>query len=331
MDGAERPLAVIHFANCFNLSVEVLHTVAPHAEAASGYCSTNFFSGAGSYPQVFRRLALDGAVSPEVLAGWFVDENHQLLQARGRHPLVGGALSLSRMPAIAQAVERLSDALLSELRSTKHPKRARRRISNAMVKAQQYDTNGDLSLEGPDQLTDLGSLAHWLATDLEDWVAVHAAATELRTLLAGIKRVGDTDSPWMDETGQVVWDFSDPHLAMNIFLPDPMRSGQWDWRTPFYVDINPGQGPARLQVGVVPFLHETNWVEFLREFHSETVFRSISVPGLFTVPTVRQGVLPAPAAARQPGVARPGRKAPTEGPISRRVSELLKKDPDIDD
>ena len=151
-----------------------------------------------SYPQVFRRLALDGAVSPEVLAGWFVDENHQLLQARGRHPLVGGALSLSRMPAIAQAVERLSDALLSELRSTKHPKRARRRISNAMVKAQQYDTNGDLSLEGPDQLTDLGSLAHWLATDLEDWVAVHAAATELRTLLAGIKRVGDTDSPWME-------------------------------------------------------------------------------------------------------------------------------------
>jgi hypothetical protein len=330
LQGDDARLAVLHFANCFNLSVEVLHTVAPHADAASGYCSTNYFSGAASYAPVFRRLSLVGSASPEALAAWFIEENHRLLQARGRHPLVGGALDLRRMASIARGVDQLSDALLEELRRTQRPKRARRRIQDSMVRAQQYDTSGDLLLEGPDQLTDLHSLAHCMAQDLEDWPRVHAAARELGRALEGIKRVGDTDSPWMDSTGQVVWDFSDPHLAMNIFLPDPGRSGQWDWRTPFYVDINPGQGPARMQSGVVPFLQETTWVEFLREYHSDTVFRSISVPGLFTVPTVRQGVPPIDPKRRLPGQ-RAARKGPQPGPIARRVAQWLQKDEAVDD
>ncbi|MBQ0931063.1 hypothetical protein [Ideonella alba] len=330
LQGSGSRLAVLHLANCFNMSVEVLHTVAPYADAASGYCSTNYFSGAASYPAVFRRLAQAGSTAAVTLAGWFVEENHRLLSQRGRHPLVGGALELRRMADVTRGVEQLSDALLQELRTTRHPRRSRRRIESAVVKAQQYDTSGDLLLEGPDQLTDLHSLAHCMARDLEDWPEVHTAALALCRALEGIKRVGDIDSPWMDDRGEIVWDFTDPHLAMNIFLPDPTRSGQWDWRTPFYVDINPGQGPARLQVGVVPFLQETNWVEFVREYHADTVFRAISVPGLFTVPTARHGVRPVPADRLVPGQ-RAARQAPVPGPIARRVATMLAKDDPVDD
>ncbi|HEX6019422.1 MAG TPA: hypothetical protein VFZ28_15105, partial [Burkholderiaceae bacterium] len=38
--GVPRP-AVIHFNNCFNMSVEHLHTVAPHADFATGYGNYN--------------------------------------------------------------------------------------------------------------------------------------------------------------------------------------------------------------------------------------------------------------------------------------------------
>ena len=37
-DGVPKP-AVIHFNNCFNMSVEVLHTVATHADFATGYAN----------------------------------------------------------------------------------------------------------------------------------------------------------------------------------------------------------------------------------------------------------------------------------------------------
>ncbi len=49
-------LAAIHFDNCFNMSVEVLHTVAPHADYATGYMNYNFFTAGAAYPKVFERL-----------------------------------------------------------------------------------------------------------------------------------------------------------------------------------------------------------------------------------------------------------------------------------
>ena len=35
-------ISVIHFDNCFNMSTEVLHTVAPYADAADGFCNYGF-------------------------------------------------------------------------------------------------------------------------------------------------------------------------------------------------------------------------------------------------------------------------------------------------
>ena len=42
--GSAQKLGVIHFNNCFNMSVELLHTVAAHADFATGYINYNFFT-----------------------------------------------------------------------------------------------------------------------------------------------------------------------------------------------------------------------------------------------------------------------------------------------
>ena len=53
--GADK-VAVIHFNNCFNFSLELLHTSAPYAEYVAGYPSYNFFTAGASYPAVSERL-----------------------------------------------------------------------------------------------------------------------------------------------------------------------------------------------------------------------------------------------------------------------------------
>ena len=56
MDAGVPKIAVIHFNNCFNMAVEVMHTVAPYADYAAGYANSNFFTAGQSYPAVFQRL-----------------------------------------------------------------------------------------------------------------------------------------------------------------------------------------------------------------------------------------------------------------------------------
>ena len=66
-----RKLAAIHFDNCFNMSLEVLHTVADYANYATSYCNYNFFTAGEAYPAVFARLAKQGPATPEELGRWF--------------------------------------------------------------------------------------------------------------------------------------------------------------------------------------------------------------------------------------------------------------------
>jgi len=321
------PLAVLHFANCFNMSVEVLHTVAPYAQAAAGYCNYNFFTAGGSYAAVFARLSGAGEATADELASWFVAENHALLAARGRHPIVGGSLALSRMAGIAEAVDELSDALLQVMRAPATPagrSAVRAQIQDAIAEAQQYDTSADMVLETPDQLTDLCSLAAAMERRLIGQPAVQAAAATLVQRLQNIKQVGDVDAPWMDESDTAIWNFAEPTLAMNIFLPDPVRTGQWDWRTPFYVDLNPGQGPARLQTGVIDFLKETNWVEFLVEYHSETPFHAMQLPRPSRAPMASTSVRPLSKARLAEACAKPKtpRSGAPLGPIAQKVKRM---------
>jgi len=265
-------LAVVHFNNCFNMAVEQLHTVAPHAEFAAGYMNYNFFTAGESYPRVFEQLALAGSASGEQLAAWFSDANRAFLAAKGNHPTTGGVVKLARLHDIAERIDDLADALLSALRSASPAARPAvvSRIRDAIIVAQQYDTEATQQLEAPDELTDIASFAAALAGFDFGPHKVHAAAQALRAALAGIKRYGETDSPWTDPG--TVWDFSERTLAMNIFLPDPLLRGLWDWRSPFYLDVNPDPSRPRVQPRIIEFLKVTDWVDFLIEYHKETPF-----------------------------------------------------------
>ena len=79
---------------------------------------------------------------------------------------------------------------------------------------------------------------------------------------------------------QFEWNFAETTLAMNIFLPDPLRRGQWDWRTPYYGDVRPepfkitlANGSTQVlppaQTGVIDFLTQTTWVPSLTAHHAD--------------------------------------------------------------
>ena len=258
-------IAVLHFNNCFNMSVEVLHTVAAYADYAVGYPNYNFFTAGAAYPTVFAALQAKTQVSSRELAEMFASGNHAILAAKGNHPTAGGVVRLAGMAVIAEKIDDLADALLAALRNAPDRTAIVTHIRNAIMAAQQYDTtSGDFVLEAPDELTDIRSFAAMLK--LQDFGAfgVHAAADDVLAVTAGIMQYGDTDAPWLDMS--VKWDFSGA-LAMNILLPDPLLLGLWDWRSPFYLDVNPDPTKPRVQPGIIPFIQITDWVDFIIEYH----------------------------------------------------------------
>ena len=268
-------IAVIHFNNCFNMSVEVLHTVAPYAGFATGYCNYNFFTAGQAYPAVFERLATAGSATSEQLARWFAAENHEVLKAAGHEPTVAGTVELARMQHIAEQVDLLADELLAALRNATPADRPGvvDQIKQAIVGAQKYDTNGDFVFGAPDELTDLDSLAYELMQVRFAHAKVHAAAGALRDALSGIKQYGDETTAWMAPGD--LWNFSSKYLAMNIFLPDPLREGLWDWRSQYYLDVNPDPNKPRVQRRIIDFVKVTDWVDFLREYHRDTPFVAV--------------------------------------------------------
>lgn len=269
-------LAVIHFNNCFNMSVEVLHTVAPYADYATGYENYNFFTAGAAYPGVFRQLAqASGSATPQQLAEWFADGNQAILAAKGNHPTVGCVVQLARLQAIVERIDDLADALLAALRTSTPAQRPAivQKIRGAIVRAQQFDANADMDLEAPDELTDIDSLAvELMATDFGPF-KVQQAAAGLRDALKGIKRYGAADSPWT-AAGEF-WDFSAKNLAMNIFLPDPLLLGLWDWRSPYYLDVNPDPTLPRVQPHIIDFVKVTDWVDFIVEYHKGQPFKGL--------------------------------------------------------
>jgi hypothetical protein len=264
--GVPKP-AVIHFNNCFNMSAEHLHTVAPFADYATGYCNYNFFSSGTTYPDVFRRLRRAGIATREALAQWFADENARPLQAKGNHPTIGGVVRLGRMREIAQCIDALAGALVSALQPANPGDRpaALAKIQSAVVNAQKYDTVPGYALGLPDQVSDVGSLASELLKHDFGAVPVHAPATALNNALNGVKRYGDVGNPWMDIAQS--WNFSDASLAINIFLPDPDRKGIWDWRSPFYMAAKQPAGAPNREANPIDFLTSTRWIDFIDEYH----------------------------------------------------------------
>ena len=271
-DGGKSPLAVVHFNNCFNMALEVLHTIAPYADFAAGYCNYNFFTSGQTYPNAFGQWLREGPRTRAGLAKWFAEANHAQLKAKGNHPTIGSVIPLARVNAVVQRLDRLARELT---RLLDVPDRTARRdvlekIRSAIRAARQYDTVPGYALGMPDQLTDVASLADALAKQPFATGSVRPLARALLASLQGVKQYGDDDAPWMDLG--VRWNFANEALAMNVFLPDPGLQGVWDWRSPYYLERAPAAGKPPIQRHVIAFLRRTRWIEFIIEYHKRVRF-----------------------------------------------------------
>ncbi|HEY0858649.1 MAG TPA: clostripain-related cysteine peptidase [Albitalea sp.] len=272
--GSGQKFGVIHFNNCFNMAVELLHTVAPHADYAAGYMNYNFFSSGQTYPVAFNKLKLAGSATTQQFATWLAEANRDVLASKSHHPTAGAVVQLSRLPGIAARIDALAEALIAAL--TGVPAATRPQVVNdirlAIRSSQQYDTGASPLLESPDELTDLCSLATRL-TAFPNHAPVQQAAAALRAALAGIKVYGARATPWTSPN--VLWDFTRPDLAMNILCPDPALRGLWDWRSPFYLQVQQEPGQPVVQPHVIDFLKQTAWVDFIIEYHRDVPFRGL--------------------------------------------------------
>jgi hypothetical protein len=293
--GVPKPV-VVHFNNCFNMALEHLHSIAPHAGWATGYANYNFFTAGQTYPPVFQRLRDAGGATAGELAGWFADANQAVLAAAHNHPTVGGTVRLSRMTGIAQAVDGLALAMVGALRADRALHLPR--IQQAVVTALQYDTDGNYALDVPDQATDLGSLAARLQAVYASG-DVFDAAVLLTAALKGVWRYGDSGNPHMAR--DQYWDFRDPRIGIGILLPDPTRIGLADWRTPYYMAgiVDPTRPPALK--AQIPFLADrpdgsrAPWPLFIEEYHRDVVFQ-----GLLRIPPLTFPVYDAKAEPGNP-------------------------------
>ena len=276
LKGHEGRLGVIYLNSCFNLSVEVMHTLAPLAEVAAGYANYNFFTAGAAYVAAFAELKARGhEASPQQLATWLVEANGRLLRDKSHHPTVGGVVRLERMPRIARCVDALAKALIKALTGggkAQHREVAQK-LRAVIHRAQQYDTHTPVRLESPDELTDLRSFAQELIDFDVNAAEVQAAAKALREALKGIKVYGDSGVPWI--APGVHWDFSRRELSMSILCPDPNLTGLWDWRAPFYLQTDAEQQQPAVQPHVIDFLKQTAWVQFIVEYHRHEPFKGL--------------------------------------------------------
>jgi hypothetical protein len=276
--GVPRPL-IINFANCFNASVEVLHTVHRYADYATCYANYNFFTAGETYPKVFQRLASAGTATVRELAQWFALENNAILDAKQNHPTVGATVPLARMKRICTALDGFAESLTKELQTAPDRAAVRNAIQAAAADAQQYDTQQGFALEVPDQFMDIASFARRIEGHPKfAGTPIATRANALRLALAGLHQYGDVDRPYLDETK--IWDFHDTDLALSIFFPDPDLKGNWDWRSPYYLSgkVDPDMPPAHRHV--IDFLAERAggvsppWVAFIVEYHLGVKFQS---------------------------------------------------------
>jgi Clostripain family len=289
-------VAVLHFNNCFNMSVEVLHTVAPYVEYATGYINYNFFTAGDPYPEVFQKLAAPGSHTSLDVANWFADGNQKVLAAKGNHPTVGSVVHLAHMKEVSERIDDLADALLAAMRTPRPPQtraEAIDEIKQAIVEARQLDTpnGGGFELETPDELTDIRSFAIELQK-VSLPASVHTAAKALEQALVGFKRYGANDRPWVDVS--VEWNFAPDDMAMNILLPDPLRRGLWDWRSPFYMNVNPDPNAPKVQPHIIDFLKVTDWVDFIDEYHKDVTFVGLLAAKIPEFPVFNAKFVPPP-------------------------------------
>ena len=125
------------------------------------------------------------------------------------------------------------------------------------------------------------------------------AARDVSDAVAGVWEWGDNDWPWMGHDPNLRYDFSDKQLGLNIFFPDPVLDGVWDWRSPYYLSgtVDPNKPPAHRHV--IPFLADVAgkppaWVEFIVEYHRTTKLAGFFTPRPFVFPAFNRNYDPKP-------------------------------------
>lgn len=307
--------ALIHFNNCFNASVELLHTVANWTAVATGYANYDFYTAGAAYPKVFGWLNSQVGATAHELAVQFARCNRDAIHAAPNQPSIGAAVRLERIKPLSAALDGLAALLIDDLRqgSLLEREAARQAVRKAAVSAQHYDTEPGFALEVPDQFMDVAGFAKALVGQYprED---VRKAAKSLLNAASGVWVYGDDDEPYMDRG--TTWDFSDQDLGLNIFFPDPDLRGLWDWRSPYYLSgrVDPKKPPAHKHV--IRFLAERAggkrppWVEFIVAYHETTPFRAFVAPRPFFFPlSGGEKTYQPPPAPPEP----PVRKLPDEG------------------
>lgn len=294
--GVPRP-ALIHFNNCFNASYELLHTLAPWTDVATGYANYNFYTAGEAYPKVFGWLRSQGSASALALAERFAVENGIAARGTGvptNQPSVGATVPLDRIRRAERDLNRMAEGLTTALRGPSGAA-ARAAVRAAAIASQHYDTEPGPALEVPDQFMDLGAFARQLVASFPD-AGVKNAAARVAAALAGLKVYGDQGRPYLDPNGAVRWDFAAPDTSgVNVFFPDPDLRGLWDWRSPYYLAgrVDPQRPPAHRHV--IPFLAERPggkrppWVEFIVAYHETTPFRALLAAKPFFFPLADGG------------------------------------------
>lgn len=276
-------LAVLHLDNCFNMSIEVLDTIAPFAQYATGYANYNFFTAGLAYPAVFGTAGR--TLSARDLAKRFARGNRAALRS-GRpgsdrptngHPTTGTVVDLGRMRAVRATFTAMSESLFRALNrfDVRSPsERAQHMavvgsIQKALASAQHYDTSNPMSLDQHDELVDVMSMARHLqkATipgDTAGNVARGAEALAAALEASVVEAYGEVDHPrCVDEEG-VIWDFTRQKFGINVLCPDPMLQKLWDWRSAFYLQDGTLTAAQPKRIG---FMVETRWRDFIVAYH----------------------------------------------------------------
>lgn len=277
--------------NCFNLSVEVLATVAPFAEYAVGYPNYNFFSKGVPYQEVFSGET-ENTPTLEFAQKFAVTNRaylHSISTPPNEHPTIGGVVTLTQMYTITAYIDVLARELITAVNQG-----FSENIALAIETSQKYDTTScqedmhpEFELGVPDAFTDLHDFAGKLMETFSGISAsgVYTAAQDLYNATRNIQVYSDGGlHPWVHQDLDYFWEFPS-QLSLNIFLPIPNHHDFWDWRTLFYVGA-----PNRHANGLntIDFVRTNHWREFLVTFYAQDDFAGIMRPCVPPAPLTYQ-------------------------------------------
>lgn len=268
---SNQKLAAVHLNNCFNMSIEVLDSIQPYAEFATGYPNYNFFTGGLAYPAVFGRTGAT-PTSGEI-ARRFAERNGAALPAG--HPTAGCTIDLARMPDVTRQFEGLARSLTAALRSSRPDAPARKvtaekiRRALAEVTVRHYDSVGDFRLDAQDELVDVRSFARACIRAEVDG-AVKTAAGKLDAALGTLQVYGESGRPTV--ASDATWNFEGKELTMNVLCPDPQLLGLWDWRSAFYLHDPSDSRQRKVQPQQIQFMKKTGWRDFIIAYHEHLAF-----------------------------------------------------------